>query len=209
MTRSLSTANLFDKKTGRTVQLQNEVLSEAIGAAEAKGIWLIYGPEKNGKTWMSLTLARDLASTEKVRYVSAEEGVDLSFREACERAGLTRDDKIIFNEYVSIEELDELISKPKQPRIVFIDNLVVYGDELKGLGVRQLSERHPDKLFVFVAHEERKEPFPASARMAKKLAKVYIHVKGLKAFVVSRFAPQRGGITINEDLSEMYWGSEE
>mgnify|MGYP000716518989 CR=1 FL=1 len=208
MRRSLTTNNLFDKRVGQTVTFQSHLFEQAIGEAEKKGIWLIYGPEKNGKTWFTLQLARDLAATEKVRYVSAEEGTDKSFRDACHRAGITRGDRIIFNEYISIEELEEMISKPKQPKIIFLDNLVVYGDELKGLGLRQLSERHPDKLFVCVGHEERKEPYPAAAKMAKKLAKVYIQIRGLKAFVVSRFAPQGGEITINEDLSEMYWGTE-
>ena len=171
-----------------------------------KGIWLIYGPEKNGKTWFTLQVAKDLAATEKVRYISAEEGTDKSFRDACTRAGITPADRIIVNEYMPLAELEELIGKYKLPRIIFIDNLVVYGDELKGLGLRQLSERHPDKLFVVVGHEERKEPYPAAAKMAKKLAKVYIQVRGMKAFVVSRFAPHVGEITISKDMAEMYWG---
>jgi hypothetical protein len=41
--------------------------------------------------------------------------------------------------------------------------------------------------------------------MASKLAKVIVNVKGLRAFVVSRFA-QGGAIEINEEMSEMYWG---
>ncbi|MEN6423554.1 MAG: hypothetical protein ABFD76_16570 [Smithella sp.] len=208
MTRSLTTRNLFDKRTGRTVRFQSPLFERAIGDAERKGIWLIYGPEKNGKTWFTLQLARDLAVSERVRYISAEEGTDKSFQDACRRAGITPADRIIINEYIPAAELDEMLSKGKQPRIVFLDNLVVYQDELKGLGLRLLSERHPDVLFVCVAHEERREPYPASARMAKKLAKVYVHIQGLKAFVVSRFAPQGGEIIINDDLSEMYWGEE-
>jgi len=193
-------------RLGRTVQFQNPVFEKAIGDAEMKGIWLIYGPEKNGKTWFTLQLAKDLATAEKVRYISAEEGTDKSFRDAITRAGITPADRIVFDEYMPVPELEEKIKKYKQQRIIFIDNLVVYGDELKGLGLRQLSERHPDKLFVCVGHEERKEPYPAAAKMAKKLAKVYIQVRGLKAFVVSRFAPQGGEITISDDMAEMYWG---
>jgi len=209
MKRSLTVKNLYDKRTGETVEFQNTILERAIGKAEKKGIWLVYGYEKNGKTWFVLTLARDLAASGKVAYISAEEGTDESFKGACRRAGITLDTRITFDEYISIDEIIEKFSKPRQPDIIFIDNLVVYQDELSGLGIRRLSEALPNKLIICVAHEERKEPYPAAARMAKKLAKVYVHVKGLKAFVVSRFAPQGGEITISEDLSEMYWGAEQ
>ena len=211
MKKSLTAKNLFDKRIGKQVELTNPVLAEAIGAAEMRGIWLFYGPEKNGKTWFVLQVARDLAATsrKKLAYISAEEGTDESFRLACERAGITADTRILFDEYMPIEDIIEKFSKPKTADIIFIDNLVVYADELRGLGVRDLANALPDKLLVLVAHEERKEPYPASARMAKKLAKVHVNIKGLKAFVVSRFAQQGGEIVINDDLSEMYWGVNE
>jgi len=209
MKRSLTVKNLYDKRTGATVELQNPILLSAIGNAEKRGIWLIYGYEKNGKTWFTLQLARDLAATGKVAYISAEEGTDESFRLACKRAGITPDTRITFDEYISVEEIIEKFSKPRQPDVIFIDNLVVYQDELSGLGIRRLSEALPNKLIICVAHEERKDPYPAAARMAKKLAKVYVQVKGLKAFVVSRYAPQSGEIIISDDLSEMYWGVEQ
>ena len=210
MKRSCTVKNLYDKKPGRVVGFQNPYFEQAIGPAEMKGMWLIYGPEKNGKTWFTLQLARDLAasSRKKVAYISAEEGTDLSFRLACERAGITPDTRILFDEYLSVDEIIEKFSRPKTPDIIFIDNLVVYIDTLKGSGLRLLSEALPHKLIVFVAHEERKKPYPGSAQMAKKLAKVHINIKGLKAFVVSRFAPQGGEIIINEEMSEMYWGAE-
>lgn len=211
MKKSLTAKNLFDKRTGKQVQFTNAVLAEAIGAAEMRGIWLFYGPEKNGKTWFVLQVAKDLAanSRKKIAYISAEEGMDESFRLACERAGITPDTRILFDEYLPIDELIEKFSKPKTADIIFIDNLFVYGNELPRNGVRNLSNALPDKLLVLVAHEERKEPYPASARDAKKLAKVHVNIKGLKAFVVSRFSPQGGEIVINDDLSEMYWGVNE
>jgi len=209
MKRSLTTKNLFDKRTGAVVSFQSPLFERAIGPAEKKGLWLIYGYEKNGKTWFTLQLARDLASLEKVAYISAEEGTDKSFVDACHRAGITRDTKITFDEYMPVDDLVEKFSKPRQPDIIFLDNLVVYSDELKGLALRKLSEALPNKLIVCVGHEERKFPYPAAAKMASKLAKVICHVQGLKATVVSRFAPQGGEIIIHDDLSEMYWGTEQ
>lgn len=207
MSRSLTTKNLFDKRTGKTVKFENELFMKAIGEAEQKGVWLIYGSEKNGKTWFTLQLAKDLAAHEKVAYISAEEGTDKSFRDACTRAGITPGDRILFDEYMPVEDLVAKFSKPKTANIIIIDNLTIYQDELKGeYAIKNLITLLPNKLILTVAHEERKEPYPASARMAKKLAKVNINVKGLKAFVVSRFAPQGGEITISDDMAEMYWG---
>jgi len=207
MSRSLTTKNLFDKRTGKTVKFENELFMKAIGEAEQKGGWLIYGPEKNGKTWFTLQLVKDLAANEKVAYVSAEEGTDMSFIGACNRAGITNSDRILWDEYLPIEDLVAKFSKPKTASIIVIDNLFFYGDEIKGnYSIKKLINMLPNKLIIFVGHEERKEPSPASARDVKKLAKVIIHVKGLKAFVVSRFAPQGGEITISDDMAEMYWG---
>lgn len=205
MTRSLTARNLFEKRTGKTVRFDSDLLTEAIGEAEMKGCWLIYGPEKNGKTWFTLQLVKALAYYDKVNYISAEEGTDLSFRKACERAGITSADKILFDEYLSLEEIREKFSKPKTANILVIDNLTIYPDEFKTFGMRDFINAFPNKLIIFVAHEERKLPYPACAKMASKLAKVIVNVRGLKAFVVSRFS-QGGSIDINEEMSEMYWG---
>ena len=205
MTRSLTARNLFEKRIGRTVQFDNELLTEAIGEAELKGCWLIYGTEKNGKTWFTLQLAKSMAYFDKVVYISAEEGTDLSFRKACERAGITKADRILFEEYLSLDEIKEKFLKPKTANILIIDNLTIYPDEFKSHGIRDFVNAMPDKLIIFVSHEERNEPYPACARMAKKISKVYIQVKGLKAFVVSRFS-EGVAIVINDEMSEMYWG---
>jgi len=206
MTRSLTARNLFEKRIGKTVSFDSDLLTKAIGKAEMKGCWLIYGPEKNGKTWFTLQLVKALAHFEKVAYISAEEGTDLSFIRACERAGISAADKILFDEYLSVEEIKEKFSKPKTPNILVIDNLTIYRDEFKSVGIRDLINSFPTKLIIFVAHEDRKEPYPACAKMASKMAKVIINVKGLRAFIVSRFS-EGGSIEINDEMSEMYWGN--
>lgn len=205
MTRSLTARNLFEKRIGRTVQFDNELLTEAIGEAELKGCWLIYGTEKNGKSWFTLQLAKSMAYFDKVVYISAEEGTDLSFRKACERAGITKADRILFEEYLSLDEIKEKFLKPKTANILIIDNLTIYPDEFKTLPIRDFINAFPNKLIIFVSHEERKQPYPACARMASKMAKVIVNVKGLRAFVTSRFS-QGGSIVINDEMSEMYWG---
>ena len=54
-----------------------------LGVPELGGIWLIWGNEKNGKTWHSLKLAEHLSENHKVLYISAEQGIRKSFKEAC------------------------------------------------------------------------------------------------------------------------------
>ena len=205
MARSLTTSNLFDKKPGAVVQFVNQLLQQAIGEAEAKGCWLIYGPEKNGKTWFALQLAKELAKFLKVSYISAEEGTDKSFQDACERAGITKCDRIMWDEYLTLDEIIEKFNKPKASQVIFIDNLTIYADEFKNKSFRDFMNQMPGKLIICLAHEERKEPYPAVARMAKKLSKVYVQVRGLKAFVTSRFSTG-GELVINDEMSEIYWG---
>jgi predicted ATP-dependent serine protease len=205
MSRSLTSRNLLEKHTGQTVQLSG-VLAEAVGAAECRGCWLIYGAEKNGKTWFALTLAKEIARFERVGFVSAEEGLDKSFRDACQRAGITAADRMLWDEYLSVDEIVEKYRRPRTPNIVFIDNLTMYSDELKPSELKKkLMDALPKKLIIFVAHEERKEAYPALARMAKKVAKVIIHIQGLKAFIISRFGPG-GELSVDEQKSALFWG---
>lgn len=206
MARSKTTANLFAKKSVAIVQVMHQALSEAIGKAERKGCWIIYGVEKNGKTWFTLLLAKALATFEKVSYVSAEEGLDKSFTDAVKRAGITTADKILWDEYLSVDEIIEKFQKQRSPNIIIIDNLSMYSDELKPSEIKKkLMNALPNKLIIFVAHEERKEAYPAIARMAKKMAKVIFHISGLKVFIISRFSPG-GELTIDESKAEIFWG---
>ena len=206
MNRSRTTSNLFEKKKSATVQLANGVFLTAIGSAERKGCWVIYGYEKNGKTWFTLKLAKEIARFERVAYISAEEGLDDSFIAAAKRAGVTTSDNILWDEYLSVDEIIEKFSKQRSANIIILDNLTMDADELKPTEVKKrLINALPNKLLIFVAHEERKEAYPAIARMAKKLAKVIFHIEGLKAFVTSRFS-SGGEIVIDEEKSELYHG---
>ena len=94
---------------------------EVFGLPEMKGLWLIYGAEKNGKTWIGLKIAEYMTSFAKTLYVSAEQGTDMDFQNSLKRAKMDYKNKLIqFIEYESFEELDERLSKHKAPRIVVI-----------------------------------------------------------------------------------------
>jgi signal peptidase I len=206
--RSLTTKNLFDKKPGKLVKFASDAFKELIGTeAELKGCWLIYGPEKNGKTWLSLRLAKDLAVNHKITYISAEEGMDVSFKLACKRAGITRGDKILFDEYIPVPELIDKFQKQKSSEVIIIDNLLIYKDDFRYLRIIDFLAQLSNKLVIFIGHEERKEPYPSVAREAKKVCKAYIHVLGLRAFIVSRYS-KGGYVDIDMEKAELYWGSE-
>lgn len=207
MARSLTSKNLLDKKPGKNVEIINPDLKRLIGDAGRSGCWLIYGSEKNGKTWFALKLAKELAKSEKVSYISAEEGTEDSFIAAATRAGITSKDRILWDDYISLEDLVGKFKKPKSPNIIFIDNLMIYEDEIRpGRLKSDLIDKFPDKLFILIAHEERKEAYPAVARKAKKIAKVIINVKGLRGFITSRYS-SGGEVTIDYTKSDMCWGT--
>ena len=205
MARAMTVKNLYDKKVKRLVKFTDPHLAEIFGNAELSGCWEFYGIEKNGKTWCILQVAKDLSYNHKTVFISAEEGTDLSFIEAVKRAGINPSHKILFEEYLPIEAIIEKYNKRNAAEILIIDNLTMYSDEMKQFGLINFLEAMPGKLIIFVAHEERREPYPAVAKLAKKLAKVYVHVSGLSGFVVSRFS-KGGEIVIDEEGSALYWG---
>lgn len=207
MARSLTTKNLYEKKPGKLVKMANQLLTDAIGAgAQLKGLWLIYGNEKNGKSWFTLQLAKAIAAYHDITYVSGEEGTDDSFKMSAKRAGITMADRIKWSEYLPFTEVEEKFKKAKSSEVIVMDNATVWADEIKPSGFWKLAEALPSKLIIVVAHEERKFPVPACAKHVSKMAKVIINVKGLEAFVTSRYSAG-GQITINEEKSEMYWGA--
>ena len=66
MSRSKTTSDLFQKKKNALVYFSDPVFQSVIGNAERKGCWIIYGYEKNGKTWFALKLAKEIAKHERV-----------------------------------------------------------------------------------------------------------------------------------------------
>ncbi len=204
--RALSVSNIYEKKF-KTFPFTG-IWQKAMDNPERNGCWLVYGAEKNGKTWFSIKLAEYLATFERVYYVSAEEGLGKGFVDACKRARVQVTTKQLnFLEYLPLVELEEKLNSKKAPKIIFLDNCTSYADELKGGVLNQLLRKHSDKLFVFVAHEEKGEPYTAAAKMCRKLAKVICRVEGLTAHISGRCSG--GKIVIDENKAALYWGQPE
>lgn len=197
-------------KTFKTFDFDG-VWREVIGLPEKCGFWLIYGAEKNGKTWFALLFAEYLSQFEKVLYVSAEQGTSKSFQDGYKRAKLNPKNKNLkFVDYVPLDELELILDRRQSPNVIFIDNVTIYADELKNGEVRRLHRKYGrSKLFVFIAHEDEKgkaEPYTSSAKVVKKLSEIYGRVVGLTCFIAGRC--KGGKMVVDEEKAELYHGTE-
>ncbi len=205
MPKALTLSNLYKMKF--TTMPFDGIYKEVFGTPSNGGIWLIYGQEKHGKTWGCLLLADYLSKFEKVLYVSAEQGLDKDFQQAVKRAKLEPEgSRVQFLEYESIEEIKEKLNRRRAPKVVVLDNLTIYNEELRAKGIKDLIKEYPQVTFLLVAHEERGQPYTASAKMASKLAKILIRVQGLLMTVSGR-APG-GVLAIDEEKAKLYHGNQ-
>lgn len=206
MARAISLKALFEKRydefdfTG--------IWADVLGKPEKGKVWLIYGDEKNGKTTFALKLAEYMSQFESVMYVSAEEGTGKSFQQnAKNRAKIDiKTAKIKFLEYEPLDEIEKILSKRQPPKIIFFDNITVYKDEFAYGRFRKLTTSYPNTTMVFIAHEERGEPYTATAKLCKRLARFILRVQGMTAFV-SGSCPG-GVITIDEQTAQLCHGSQ-
>lgn len=178
---------------------------ETLGQPEASGLWLIAGYEKMGKSTLSLLLAQELAQRTKVGYVMAEQGFDKDFQDLLIRLSIGFNRNLKFMEYLPLEDLDYLLKKKGQPDIIFLDNLTVYVDEMKGGRLLEFIRSNPRKLIILIAHTEKGEVKYATGRLARRLAKRVIIVDGNRAVVDGR--SEGGHIIINKDRAELFHGS--
>ncbi len=83
-----------------------------------------------------------------------------------------------------IDQLEERLKRRGSPRVVIIDSFQYSG--LSYPAYKELKERHPKKLFVFISHAEGMHPAGRTARKVEYDADVKIMVSGFKAWCKSR-----------------------
>lgn len=203
--RAFTAKGILDRKL-KILQLK-DIWLEIFGEPERNGkMWLIYGEEKQGKTWFAMLLAQFLSQFEPILYISAEEGLGRTFQDVILRSGFDiKNRKFKAYGYLPLQELKDSLSKRYAPKIVFIDNVTVYVDELKNGGLQELLRDNQDKLFIFLAHEDRGEPYTATAKMIKRLADRIVRVQGLLATVGGR--TKGGQYMIDEEKAMIIHGS--
>lgn len=205
MARPLNIRTVFSKKF-KTFGFTG-LWKTVFGDPEKGGVWIIYGPEKHGKTWFALLLSDYLSQFEETWYISAEEGLNMDFVATMNRAQLEPSNEALkFWDYQPVTEVIERLGKRNPPKVVVWDNVTVYKDELAYGGFTDLIKQFPNTDFIFLAHEEKNEPYTATAKMIKRFAKIIVRVEGLAVFVSGRCPG--GTLTIDEEKAILYHGTE-
>lgn len=186
MVRALSNRNLCDAKF-QVAEFTGEWLA-MIGRPELRGAWIIFGESGSGKTHFALQLLAYLTRfADKVAYDTIEQGYSLSFQNSWNEANMGEvGNKVVIYDKEQIPALRSRLRKRKSPQVVVIDSITALVGFTRTTFASLINE-FPDKLFIFIAHEEGGKPYPAVARHVRKLAEVKIRVEGFKAFTISRF----------------------
>lgn len=202
--RTLSVKQAYSKKF-KTFEFDG-IWQEVMDNPETTGGWIIHGDEKQGKSTFALMLANYLSQFEKVLYISAEEGVSKHFTEMMQRMGITDTNKRFkLVEYQEWEDLEERFKKRQCEKIIFIDNITVYRDEITKATLKKLLKEHSNKLIIFISHEERKLPDTAQGQYWRKMSKIIIRVVGMNAQVGGRCIG--GNLVIDEERAMLYHNS--
>lgn len=192
MAKALSNKNVCDANF-KVADFDGRWLA-TIGKPELRGAWLIFGESGSGKTHFALELLAYLTRfVDKAAYDTVEQGMSLSFQNSWNDANMAAvGNKVIVYNKEQIPALRERLRKRKSPQVVVIDSITA----LTGFNrstFASLMDEFPEKLFIFIAHEEGGKPYPAVARHVRKLSEVKIRVEGFKAFATTRFAMSEGG----------------
>lgn len=163
----------------------------SLGKPAVCGVWIIWGRPGNGKTSFVMQLAKYLCRFDKVLYDSLEEGTGLSVQKSMKRHQMqevSRRFQVLDRE--PMDQLCERLNKRKSPSIIIIDSLQYSG--LSYNRYKQLKERFPKKLFVFVSHAEGARPAGRVGRAVEYDADIKILVEGFRASCKSRFMDKPG-----------------
>lgn len=181
---------------------------ELFGKPERSGCWIIWGESANGKTALTMQLAKYLCRFGRVAYNSLEEGISLSLKGALIREGMMEQQgRFLLLDKEPIEELTERLKRRKSPDVIIIDSVQYSG--LTKITAKKLIDENPSKLFIFISHADGKLPEGRTAKSIRYDASVKIRVEGFRAWIESRYGgDKRKYYTIYPDGANAYWGDE-
>lgn len=208
MARAFSNKNVLSASF-KQLDFDGAFLS-SFGRPELSGSWIVYGGSGSGKTSFLMQLAKYLCRFGKVAYDSLEQGLSLSLKKAWERVDMGEvGNQIILLNKESYEDLSSRLIKRKSPDIIIIDSLQYWvGFQMNDY--IELMNRHPNKLFIWIAHERSGMPDGKLACKIRYDANIKIRVEGYKAFVTTRYEDSERGeggapFIIWKEGAERYW----
>ena len=178
---------------------------DCVGEIDRTGVVFFWGQSGNGKTSAVLSFCKALTQFGRVLYVSLEEGLSLSFRNALRRNTMQdcgRKFMVVAEE--TMDELDERLAKRKSPDFIVIDSF-----QYTQMSYRQyiaFKNRHTDKLLIFVSQADGRQPAGRAAKSVMYDAGLKIWVEGYKAVSNGRFIGPVGEYVIWRERAEEYWG---
>lgn len=204
MKRALSVHNVLKSKF-KTLDFEGEWLA-ACGRPEFAGTWFIFGAPKNGKTSFAMKLAKYMTNFGKGAYNSIEEGLSLSIQMAMDRVDMAEvGGRMVLLDKMEIGEMSSWLERRDSPDFLVIDS--VQFAEMKFEEYKELKEKFPDKLFIYVSHVDGKYPDGNAARRIWRDANIAFKIEGFRAFPTGRYG---GGeyINVSDELAADYWGLE-
>lgn len=208
MAKAISNKNVLDARF-EVADFAGKWLA-SFGKPELRGVWIIYGESGSGKTHFALELLKYLSGfVDRAAYDTLEQGLSLSFQNAWKDAAMHEvGSRVVVLAKEPIKDLRERLRKRKSPDVVVIDSITALVGFTRAVFIELINE-FPDKLFVFIAHEENNKPYPAIAQHVRKLSEVKIRVEGYKAFITTRFQTENGDggtdFVIWEQGANEYW----
>ena len=192
MGRAISNKNVCDARFD-LAQFEGVWLA-SFGKPELRGAWIIFGESGSGKTHFALELLKYISQfVDRVAYDTLEQGLSKSFQTAWNDADMQSvGTKVVVYHKEQIEALSERLRRRKSPQVVVIDSITAMVGFTRPMFARLLEE-FPDKLFIFLAHEENGKPYPAIAQHIRKLSEVKCRVAGFTAYITTRFQSKEGG----------------
>lgn len=207
-TKAISNKNVLDARF-EVADFTGKWLA-SFGKPELRGAWIIYGESGSGKTHFALELLKYLSGfVDRAAYDTLEQGLSLSFQNAWKDAAMHEvGSRVIVLAKEPIKDLQERLRKRKSPEIVVIDSITALLGFTRAVFLELINE-FPNKLFIFIAHEENGKPYPSIAQHVRKLSEIKVHVEGYKAFVTTRFSGTNGeggaDFVIWEQGAQEYW----
>lgn len=193
----------LSRKTFKTYPFTG-VWYDTFGCPEINAKWFVYGESGNGKTSFLVQLAAYFTKFGKCGYVSSEEGISESMKQAAERNGVSEEASkhILIYGHLTYDELKEEMQIRKSVKLWILDsiNFLGYSSE----EVKELLLKHPKKMIVIVGWGAGKNPKGESGSSSLFMASLKVRVKHFVATANSRYGGNGQPFVIDEESASKY-----